>query len=83
MSRVVLVNDRYHGTYSGANWTAWISDCPDEINDDDVTCSTFWYYRETIPKHGRGATPEEALADLGRYYDLNDYTHRLRDEQVS
>ena len=57
--------DRYSGTYSGGEFTAWnldADDVPEEIHSDDVTCSLFWDKNE-IPV-GTGYTPEEAIKNL-------------------
>lgn len=78
MSKISLINDRYSGRYSGAKWTAWIGEEPEEINADDVTCSNYWYNKENIPPHGEGESPGGALEDLWIYFDLNDYTPNLR-----
>lgn len=62
---VTIVLDRYAGTYSKANWTAWnkdISEVPDEIEADDVTCMEFWNTYDGVV--GKGATPNEAYNDL-------------------
>lgn len=63
---VTIVMDRYGGTYSGGVWIAWplcAEDVPPEPASDDVTAMTFWGEAKEYP-FGRGATPNEALADL-------------------
>ena len=68
---LTIINDRYTGTYSGGEFTAWNMDyheIPIAPDDDDVTCATFWA-RNKIPV-GRGKTPEEAVRDLGRRLKL-------------
>lgn len=60
-----IVADRYDGCYSHARWLAfplYICDVPEEISDEDIPCMCFWDdYDEPV---GKGATPEDALADL-------------------
>lgn len=60
-----IVNDRYGGTYSHAAWLAFPIDfysVPEEIDGEDGECMWFWdKYKEPV---GRGATPNEAVADL-------------------
>lgn len=65
---LTIVADRYTGTYSGAQYTAWnLYPCnvPFEIDDDDVSCVEFWECggsEEYII--GKGRTVSEALLDL-------------------
>ena len=63
---LVVINDRYGGAYSGAEWTAW-EDYPDAIPDaifgDDDSCFEFWL-KANKSNIGLGNTPEEAIADL-------------------
>jgi len=63
---LVVINDRYNGVYSGAEWTAW-EDYPDAIPDaifgDDDSCLDFWL-EANKSNIGLGNTPEEAIADL-------------------
>ena len=66
---VTIICDRYGGTYSGAGWLAFNldpEDIPEDVSADDVTCMMFWeqHRQEDLPV-GRGATPDEALQDLG------------------
>lgn len=62
---VFIDRDRYSGAYSGASWTAWIGEPPDEIDAGDPTCEEFWEQApDAIPLHGRGDDPQEALRDL-------------------
>lgn len=62
---LTVVNDRYSGTYSGGEYTAWErypEDIPEAIFSDDNTC---WnYFRTTCDIYGRGDTPNEAIIDL-------------------
>ena len=67
MYPVTIIKDRYRGTYSGGNWTAWNRDfyeVPEEVGGDDVECCNFWYECKEIV--GKGDTPAEAYADLIR-----------------
>lgn len=62
---LIIVSDRYTGTYSGGQYTAWnlsADELPDGIDGDDVECMAFWR-NNTIPV-GKGRTVSEALADL-------------------
>ena len=69
---LTICNDRYGGTYSGGEWTAW--NCgpgivPSEIFEDDVTCCKFWRQAEedkSTPPFGVGDTVEDAINDLAR-----------------
>ena len=60
-----IVNDRYSGIYSEAQWLAFPLehyDVPAEVDGDDMTCVDFWQdYAEPV---GKGDTPDEALRDL-------------------
>lgn len=63
---LVLVDDRYSGAYSKGEWLAFNvlpENIPYEIFDDDITCCAFWSRNEDAAI-GKGATPEEAIADL-------------------
>ena len=65
---VTIIEDRYTGVYSGGKWTAWNcypEDIPDDPDDDDVTCCTFWTPTNSA-QVGIGNTPDEALRDLER-----------------
>lgn len=67
---LVIVCDRYNGTYSGGAYTAWnhyVDEIPHEIEGDDVECMGFWW-GDASEKYtvGKGATIEEAVADLAR-----------------
>jgi hypothetical protein len=60
---LTITKDRYMGTYSGGEWTAWNCDAdevPEEIACDDVTCCEFWSL-------ARDAKPGK----MGIYYILN------------
>ena len=70
-----IIEDRYGGAYSGAEFLAFnmepyrIADLPVDAGDTD--CERFWDNKDKdYPldelKIGKGATPQEALADLLR-----------------
>lgn len=72
---LTICNDRYGGTYSGGEWTAW--NCgpgmvPSEIFEDDIACWEFWCratdseFNEGIPPFGVGNTVKDAINDLAR-----------------
>lgn len=71
---ITIISDRYSGTYSGGEWTAWALDpwnLPDGIFDSDVECAVAWRNLKEDRKRGKlafgvGNTPEEALRDLVR-----------------
>ena len=72
---LTVVSDRYGGTYSGGNYTAWNlypDEIPLEINGDDVTCHDFWlnihnaYGTEKHTLCGVGDTMASAAHDLKR-----------------
>lgn len=63
---VTIIEDRYTGAYSGGKWTAfnrYADDIPEEVDDSDVPCFTFWWSTNKEPV-GIGNTPDEALRDL-------------------
>ena len=67
---LVIVCDRYNGTYSGGKYTAWnhcLDEIPQEIEGDDVECMGFWW-GEASEKYtvGKGSTIAEAVEDLAR-----------------
>jgi len=65
---LVVVLDRYNGTYSGGKWTAWnLSYVPSKIDADDVECADF--FSENTIVYGRGETPQEAIDDLKMILD--------------
>jgi hypothetical protein len=74
MYPITIISDRYSGTYSGGEWTAWALDpdnLPDGIFDSDVECACAWTDLKEERKRGElafgvGNTPEEALRDLVR-----------------
>ena len=60
---IVVVEDRYNGTYSGATWTAFNSwDVPAGALGDDLSCNEF--FREPNQPIGKGDTPTEAAENL-------------------
>jgi len=63
---VVILKDRYGGVYSHGAWTAWplyLEHMPRGPEDGDAECDYFWHTPQDYPI-GKGATPDEALADL-------------------
>lgn len=71
---VCVISDRYGGCYSGGTWTAWttgISNIPEGVFEDDVTCGHTWGILKQKREKGEiifgvGNTADEALADLVR-----------------
>lgn len=65
---VTIIQDRYSGTYSGGQWTAfnlYKEQVPDAVDDSDVPCREFWTLASNFHLAiGRGATPDEAFEDL-------------------
>ena len=64
---LTIISDRYGGSYSGGDFTAWNMDyyeIPTDPDEDDVTCMLFWTKTDIIV--GRGDTPQEAVDDLKR-----------------
>ena len=62
---LTIIADRYNGTYSGGQYTAWnliAEDIPPEVDGDDVDCYEFWLTNKMIC--GKGRTLKEAVADL-------------------
>jgi len=73
---LVIINDRYSGTYSKGAYTAWnhyLEQIPKDIDDGDPECWNFWdKQRETKEwRVGVGATVKEAIKDLERLLDPN------------
>lgn len=69
-----VIKDRYCGTYSGGEYTAWrcgIGYIPDGVFEDDVECATTWSKLKARRNKGEflygvGETPDEALNDLAK-----------------
>ena len=66
---LVIIKDRYTGTYSRGKYTAWniyYEEIPFDIEGEDAVCRNFWYAQEDNPTYivGKGDTVSEALADL-------------------
>ena len=62
---LTIVKDRYTGTYSGGEFTAWNLDAdevPAGIYSDDCGCHEFWLTNK-IPV-GKGQSIREAILDL-------------------
>jgi hypothetical protein len=77
-----VLKDRYSGSYSGGEWTAWVSGIdyiPRGVFDDDVECLKCWNNLRSSRKEGKimfgvGDTVDEALKDLLRAYKVNKNT---------
>ncbi len=72
---LTVVSDRYGGTYSGGDFTAWNmypDEVPYEISSDDCTCLEKWTElrsgdgTERRELFGVGNTPNDAVLDLER-----------------
>ncbi len=63
-----IVQDRYGGCYSGAEYLAFNMDpfCVAQLDVDagDMSCLNFWEYEAENYIIGKGNTPLEALYDL-------------------
>jgi hypothetical protein len=65
---LTVMSSRYGGCYEGDYWVAF--NCyPHDISPaaygDDLRCSGFWGFgADHQPQVGRGATPNQAIADL-------------------
>lgn len=67
---LTIVKDRYNGTYSKGEYTAWnlnLKDVPQDIEDNDVHCMQFW--EDNTFAVGLGDSANEAAQDL--YEKLN------------
>lgn len=63
---VTIITARYQGSYEGGLWCAfnlYELEVPPEATGNDIACYEFWH-SPNAAKVGRGATPDEALADL-------------------
>lgn len=68
MYPLTVVNDRYGGTYSDGNFTAWpklFYQVPREIEGNDIECATFWSDADKS-EIGIGDTIQKAVNDLTR-----------------
>lgn len=62
---LTITSDRYTGTYSDGNYTAWNlepSEVPEAIFGDDCDCHSFWLHNNIVC--GKGNTIEEAVGNL-------------------
>lgn len=61
-----IVSERYGGSYSGGEYTAWpdFYNLPKAIEGDDIACSSFWLEEVDNSLIGIGSIPEESLNDL-------------------
>ena len=79
---LVIVKDRYNGTYSGGKWTAWnLNYVPSKADADDIECADFFSKNNIV--YGRGETPEEAIEDLKMILDcgISDPDESTEDEE--
>lgn len=63
---VTIISARYGASYEGGAWCAFHCyefEVPPAATADDITCSGYWS-SSAADVVGRGATPDEALADL-------------------
>jgi hypothetical protein len=64
---LIIISDRYGGTYSGGKYIAWecnIEELPKDQEGDDCTCMNFWHEYTGSPLCGKGRTVQEAIDDL-------------------
>ncbi|MEI6567665.1 MAG: hypothetical protein WCR20_13390 [Verrucomicrobiota bacterium] len=77
-SPIAVIEDRYHGTYSGGRFTAWNlppEGIPHAISGDDETCRLFWQHaRAQKWLIGIADTREEAIHDV-RHKKASGYTN--------
>ena len=69
LKKLTILEDRYCGTYSGGEYTAWpcdSEDIPSGPSDSDVPCAEFWSDADEHFTIGRGKTRNAAVADLAR-----------------
>ena len=68
---VTIIMDRYGGTYSGAEWTAWNRDeVPYGASSDDASCMEFWaIWDQSV---GKGHNPNDAWQDLQQQLENRD-----------
>lgn len=62
---VTIINDRYRGCYSGAEWTAFPLEpfeIPEEVIGEDIECSEFW--EQNKEPVGKGLYADDALDEL-------------------
>lgn len=61
LNYLTLVQDRYSGCYSRAEYTLWEGEPPHEIDNDDVTCDKFWCSDKSSLCLAKGSNEEEVL----------------------
>ena len=69
---LIIVSDRYNGSYSSGRFTAWnleSDQVPTDIYGCDTECCEFWR-KNDIPV-GLGTTIQEAIDDLAKKLDTN------------
>ena len=66
---LTVIDDRYSGTYSKASYLAWpreFNEIEDEVCGSDPECMLYWDEFDDFV--GKGATIEDAVADLRRQF---------------
>ena len=66
---LTVIADRYSGTYSKASYLAWpreFNEIEDEVCGSDPECMLYWDEFDDFV--GKGATIEDAVADLRRQF---------------
>ena len=65
---LTIVSDRYSGTYSDGDYTAWpllFYQVPQEIEGSDTVCAEYWWSKDNDTSLvGRGETIQLAMDDL-------------------
>ena len=74
---VTIIMDRYSGTYSGGQYTAWNcypEDIPNDVFSNDMACAEFWGINDETNKYivGKGRTPDDAQNDLFNKIDAQE-----------
>jgi len=62
MEYISVDDDRYSGVYSGALFTAWVGDVPEDVSGGDGLCEEFW--DENTILCGKGDSAVLAVQDL-------------------
>ena len=80
---LIIIKDRYNGTYSGGHFTVWNlypEALPEELFDSDTECHYFWNYdiEKYRGRYGVGNTIQEAIDML--YYTMTDPSIEVAEE---
>lgn len=70
LTYLTLVEDRYSGVYSGAQFTLWEGEPPDFIDGGDVECSVGWC-NEDIECLAKGNSVGEVLNNFINSQNVN------------